>query len=757
MSYQYRSCEVTTCRGHVRPQETGYSPAGAKYALYDRRQSEWSCRRRITKTRPQTVWHFGQEFLRRCRGNSIRVDWDIRADASEKFRPWVRVTNVNKAVLLACFVTVLLTVRTAVPAQDGLSEWVSPSVGATALGRDKEIISVEVPRWFGYRTSYYRFDAETMKRFGEAGVEIVNFHPFNVLSALGVPYSPYPPIWVGPGRYDFDSLDRHIADILTANPKAKLVCKIDLNTPAWWPRWLGKGKIRDDSFTKLGKIAASEEWRQETKEYLQAFLRHTESKHRDVIVGYMLACGATNEWQDHSQGEESAARRAAWRKWMIDRGHPDPVDIPPASVREHVSHGIFRDPQTDSLAINYWRFSHWLIGDTILYFAAAAQEIIQHRVPLGTYYGYVLEHGRGRLLYEGHLDFDRVYDSPLIDFIETPGSYHDRQIGGASGFMVCLDSLNLRGKRLIHQFDHRTHTAHSVSVLGIAVPGHETGFPDEASTIAAMRRDFAMALIRGTSLWWFNMLGGWFEGQAVLDSIAQMREIWERFANDHTASAAEVAVLVDAESMFYVDGTAKIIDEFLSRQRYGLGRMGTPYEIYSFADLPKLDLSRHKMVILPNLFVVDERKRDWLRQKVCTGGKTVIWIYAPGIIADEKYDPSHVEKLTGIPWGTKELTTRQMDGWRSVYSPQPNLPANTLRRLAREAGVHIYCDTEEPLYANSRLIALHTLEGGRRTVILPKPCRRVTELFSGRVVAENVSVFEDDLTGPCTVLYEIVE
>ena len=96
-----------------------------------------------------------------------------------------------------------------------------------------------------------------------------------------------------------------------------------------------------------------------------------------------------------------------------------------------------------------------------------------------------------------------------------------------------------------------------------------------------------------------------------------------------------------------------------------------------------------------------------------------------------------------------------MDGWRSVYSPQPNVPADVLRKLAREAGAHIYCEAEEPLYANDRLIALHTIEGGPRTVVLPKKYRRVTELFSGRVVAEDADHFEDTLTVPCTVLYQL--
>jgi hypothetical protein len=216
-------------------------------------------------------------------------------------------------------------------------------------------------------------------------------------------------------------------------------------------------------------------------------------------------------------------------------------------------------------------------------------------------------------------------------------------------------------------------------------------------------------------------------------------------------------VLVDAESMYYLDGKADFYNDLLYKQRYGLSRMGAPHDVFSFADLPTLDLTRYKLVFLLNLFVVDAQRRALLRQKVCTGNKTVLWGYSPGVIADGKYDPGRVKELTGIPWENKELTVRQMEGWRSVYSPAPNVPASTLRKLAREAGVHIYCEAEEPLYANARLIALHTIEGGRRTVVLPKTCRRVTELFSGRVVAEASSRFDDTLTPPCTALYELEE
>jgi hypothetical protein len=625
--------------------------------------------------------------------------------------------------------------------------WVTPLLFLAAAGCD----AADPPRWLGYNT--YAPNAETLRQFTKAGVNTVVVFPANVLSMPGVPYNPaYPPIWNGPGKYDFDSLDRQVADKLAVNPRAKFIFFLDLNTPTWWCRL----RASSDSFNELGRVAANEVWRRDTREYLQAVLRHLEAKHRQVIIAYFLACGSTIEWLDRSNGEESRTRREAWRRWMIERGQPDPIDIPPASVRDHVTHGPFRDPVDDALAIHYWKFSHALVADTILYFAAATQEVIKHRAPLGLCYGYIMELTSSQL-YNGHLDFDRVYASKDLDWFISPGSYHDRQLGGASGFMVPISSIQHHGKGFLMSMDHRTHTARGVTLLGRAVPGHESGFATEAASIAGLRREFSLRLISGISTYWFDLFGHWFEGQGIFDSITQMRKLWDRLAQPREQSVAQVAVLVDAESMYYLDAKAKFYSDLLSKQRYGLFRMGTPYDLFSFADLPTLDLSRYKLIFLPNLFVVDAKRRALLREKVCTGGKTVLWGYSPGIIADGKYDPRQVEKLTGIAWEAKELTTRQMQGWRSVYSPQPNVSATVLKKLAREAGVHVYCEAEEPLYANRRLIALHTITGGPRTVVLPKTCRRVTELFSGRVVAENASRFEDKLAAPCTVLYEVEE
>jgi hypothetical protein len=571
-----------------------------------------------------------------------------------------------------------------------------------------------------------------------------------------VPYSAYPPIWTGPGQYDFESLDAQVGDIQKANPGARMLCIVDLNTPHWWVR-LRCGRFGcSDTFTNQGETLATKVWREDTRAYMQAFLKHMSERYPDLVAGYVLACGSTTEWLDYSRGEESPPRRIAWRKWMRDRGHEDPVDIPPASIREHLSHGIFRDPVEDALAVEYWRFHAWLVGDAIQYFAAAAQEVLQHRVKVGVFYGYVLELSNyGRVLYRGHLAYDGVFRCKDIDFFVAPGSYFDRQIGGGSGAMAPLGSIRHHGKGILHEIDHRTHTSLLKIAPGVELSGSPDAFKDDDAVVAGLRREFCFALIEGASLWWFDMFGNWYEGERVLGAMKQMGELWERLARERTEPAAEVAMVLDADSMFYVSGDTALMTKMIYKQRAGLSRMGVPYEAISFADLKTIDTSRYKMVLLPNLFVVDDAKKKVLAEKVCVEGKTVVWVYAPGVITNGCYDRDNIETLTGIPGDSTALTVKKMSGWTSVFAPKPNLSAKVLQGLARDAGAHIYSDSLEPLYASDTLVAFHTAKGGEYTFKLPRTCARVTELFSGRVVAEKAAEFSDTIPGPGTVLYEL--
>ncbi len=86
-------------------------------------------------------------------------------------------------------------------------------------------------------------------------------------------------------------------------------------------------------------------------------------------------------------------------------------------------------------------------------------------------------------------------------------------------------------------------------------------------------------------------------------------------------------------------------------------------------------------------------------------------------------------------------------------SATPNIPAPVLRGIARHAGVHLYSEAGDVLYAIRQLLAVHTLSGGPRRFSLPARVETVFDLFERRVVAEGVDSFEVDLPPRSTTLY----
>ena len=86
------------------------------------------------------------------------------------------------------------------------------------------------------------------------------------------------------------------------------------------------------------------------------------------------------------------------------------------------------------------------------------------------------------------------------------------------------------------------------------------------------------------------------------------------------------------------------------------------------------------------------------------------------------------------------LVVKQMPGWTSIYSSAPVVPAALVRSIARAAGVHIYEDANDVVYANESLLGIYSPEGGTRTVSLPR-ASTVVDLVTERVLAREASRF----------------
>lgn len=612
------------------------------------------------------------------------------------------------------------------------------------------------PVAFAYRSFWPEFGA--MRQFRDAGVNTICLFAANTANSLGLPYSKYPPVWRWFGKYDFASLDRQYDEALAVNPDADFFAMVDLNTPAWLQRQLSLGgqSAECESFTMLSCACANPDWRQATGEYLEAFVSHVEARYGDRIKAYILAGGQTDEWMDYSRGSAGRFKTQAWQAWRKARGKPA-APVPDLATLDRASFQNFiRDPAREQDAIDYSQFTGDLVADTVLDFAGRTRKLAAPSRQIGVFFGYILELTHSRLVWAGHLEYERLYASPNIDFFISPGTYGDRPMGGGSGFMVPSGTLARQGKGFLHEIDHRTPT-YNVHLDEFVAIDTYVPWTDQAQVEAGHKREFALAIIRHASLWCFDMWGGVFRPAETMRLVAQAKALWDRFAALPAKSLAEVALVVDPQSARLINDHHSLVHEIYQNTRNKLNRLGAPFEVFSFNDLPGIDLGAFKMLVFPGLFEITPAKEAVLRDCVCRGDRTVVFAYAPGISDGATLAPERVAKWTGSAFAAPGVSTIARDGWTAVYAGNyADLTPGVFKQAASRAGVTIYCDDEVPVYANERLAAIHVARGGERTITLPVACHEVRELFTDRTIPVSDRRFRYTFASPDTALFELV-
>jgi len=121
-------------------------------------------------------------------------------------------------------------------------------------------------------------------------------------------------------------------------------------------------------------------------------------------------------------------------------------------------------------------------------FAGVAKKACGGKSLVGTYYGYLTQHGR-RQQDSSHLALAKVLRCPDVDFLMSPPLYTDRQLCGTSGFMSATESVRLHGKLWLSEADYRTHLSSQDSGYG------RTGTPDESR--AGLLREMGNVLSAG--------------------------------------------------------------------------------------------------------------------------------------------------------------------------------------------------------------------------------------------------------------------
>jgi hypothetical protein len=168
------------------------------------------------------------------------------------------------------------------------------------------------------------------------------------------------------------------------------------------------------------------------------------------------------------------------------------------------------------------------------------------------------------------------------------------------------------------------------------------------------------------------------------------------------------------------------------------------------------DLERYKLIVFTSSFEITPERAKFLKNSVLKDNRSILWLYAPGISNGENLQTSRVKEWSGSEFKSPGIVCKNMNSWRSIYCYDfRELDIIALRELAISGGVHCYTDSPEVVYANERLLAVHTATGGKKQITLPRTAKEIIELYSGETVAVNSNTFSYEFQAPDTALFEL--
>lgn len=98
------------------------------------------------------------------------------------------------------------------------------------------------------------------------------------------------------------------------------------------------------------------------------------------------------------------------------------------------------------------------------------------------------------------------------------------------------------------------------------------------------------------------------------------------------------------------------------------------------------------------------------------------------------------------------FVVKDMGTWKSIYVASPMISSKILRNICRYAGMHIYLDTDDLVYANRHFIVVHTKKQGEKTIKLPVKAD-VYEIFENRLIGKNINQFCEKIPEKTTRIY----
>ena len=519
--------------------------------------------------------------------------------------------------------------------------------------------------------------AGRLREFRDAGVMISS----DVWTMHDKRYNPRQ-WWLGEDEYDFALFDALAKGLVDAAPDGFIFPRIKIDPPTKWC-----AVHPEEMMDAVSPRPESKAWRTLYRRMLRDVIAHVEaSSYAGNVIGYHLGAFHCGEWLT---GEWNQKNRA----YIPSAPCGEEAPLPPVEVT------VVRRAAIEGRAN--------AVADMLIDAASCVKELTGGRRLVGAFFGYPSV---------AHEKVSRVIQSGKVDFFAAPPIYFAVREPGHSGRSQSYYQASYRLHNRIYYEESDFRTFLSAAEFS---PASQTRRRPLGESLGIVRRSIGKCLAGGWENWWF-LIGGndTFSAPELMESI----RIGAREERDTLFTAqwtpAEVAVFTAADEYSTSEGTHAPKFRLACKEslhRDVLPVCGVPFDSYELSDISDLRLPEYKVYVFPNAFTLADEMIAMIKKRVCRRGKTVVWIYR----SPEGFGES-VGSCVSPDCGRAGRASLP-DGWRNIVLPLSPTAA-ALRNVFREAGVHVWLETDDVFAAGRGYVMVHAASDGGKRINLPTPC-----------------------------------
>jgi hypothetical protein len=649
----------------------------------------------------------------------------------------------------------------------------------------------------GGRWTWEEIPQHNLRAFGECGISVFQVDLF------------LEHVWMADGSLSMDLALKQIRGVLEACPGAAVFIRFHVNAPAWWNEKypeegvrFADGPVEDhDSKGLLRQVIdhdldrsprhslASWKWRQEASAKLIEFLKQLVTlPEGNAVAGIQVACGVYGEWHywgfiehDPDTGPSMTARFRAWLRekyttdealqkvWNDSAASFASVNVPDTVERRRTTAGIFRDPQKERRISDYYQCQHETVAEDIIHFCKTVKENWPRPIVTGTFYGYFFGLF-SRQASGGHLEVERVLNSPYVDYLSAPQAYGEiyRAMGNSGQSRGLVESASLHGKLWLDEMDEDP---------GLTSRFRGGGRTSVSDAVAILRRDVLESYTRGQGLWFYDFgpgynRRGWWDHPALLKEVRQLHSLLASYSERPYRSPADVLLVFDTACFYYLGADAKSdpLTDYSAVNELSAAAFhsGAALHTVHLDDLKLVDWKKYRTVVFANTFLLTGEQKALIRDRVARDGRHLVWIYAPGYTDGQKLSSQFVAEVVGMklrpvtrlispainvehadaprlqygmqspvdPFfvvaeeaavavgnientGLVALAFRKFETSTSWFSSLPITHPDLWRHIFRQSGAHIYSEGGDVIHCGGGILAVHSKAGGKRQISLP--------------------------------------